>query len=103
LLHIYSSLQTHPESREISAGIATGYELDGRVSSPSRDKILLFYILSRPVMGPTQPSIKWVLGVLSLGVKARGVKLTSHLLLESRLRMKELYLHPPRLQAMVLY
>jgi len=29
----------------------------------------LFDMTSRPVLGPTQPSIQWVLGVLSLGLK----------------------------------
>jgi hypothetical protein len=33
-------------------------------------------------LGSTQPSIQWVLGVLSLGVKCgRGVMLTTHALL----------------------
>jgi hypothetical protein len=48
------------ESRDITIGIATGYELNGRGSIPSRGKIFLFYVASRPTLGPTQPPIQWV-------------------------------------------
>jgi hypothetical protein len=41
----------------------------GRSSSPGRGRIFLFPTSSRPVLGPSQPPIQWVLGVLSLGVK----------------------------------
>jgi hypothetical protein len=41
----------------------------GRSSSPSRGKIFLFSMPSRPVLGPTQPPIQRVPGVLSPGVK----------------------------------
>jgi hypothetical protein len=35
--------------------------------------------VSRPALGPTQPPVQWVPGVLSLGVKCgRGVTLTTH-------------------------
>jgi len=35
--------------------------------------------VSRPSLGPTQPPVQWVPGVLSLGVKrGRGVMLTTH-------------------------
>jgi hypothetical protein len=53
--------------------MATGYGLDGRVSNPGRDKIL-FSIPSRMAMGSIQHPIKWVLGVLSSGVKRQGRK-----------------------------
>jgi hypothetical protein len=43
---------------------------------------------SRPALGPTQPPIQWVPGALSLGVKRRGVKLTTHLHLTPRSRMR---------------
>jgi len=35
--------------------------------------------VSRPALGPTQPPVQWVPGVLSPGVKrGRGVTLTTH-------------------------
>jgi hypothetical protein len=38
--------------------------------------------VSRPALGPTQPPVQWVRGVLSSGVKrGRGVMLTTHLIL----------------------
>jgi hypothetical protein len=44
----------------------------GWSSSLGRGKIFLFSTSSRPVLGPTQPPIQWVLGALSLGVKRLG-------------------------------
>jgi len=32
-------------------------------------EIYLFTIASKPALGPTQPPIRWVTGVLSLGIK----------------------------------
>jgi hypothetical protein len=35
--------------------------------------------VSRPALGPTQPPVQWVPGILSPGVKrGRGVMLTTH-------------------------
>jgi hypothetical protein len=42
--------------------------------SPGRVKNFHFSILSRLALGPTQPPIKWVLGVLSPGIKQQGRK-----------------------------
>jgi hypothetical protein len=50
---------------------------------------------SRPVLGPTQSAIKWVLGALTPGVKWQGVKLATHLHSVLRLRIVKLYLHSP--------
>jgi hypothetical protein len=41
----------------------------GQSSSPGREKNFLFSVSSRLVLGPTQPPIQWVPGVLSPGVK----------------------------------
>ena len=43
-----------------SVSIVTDYGLDGLGSNPSGDKI---FRPSRPTMGPTQPPVKWVLGL----------------------------------------
>jgi len=51
-----------------SVGIATDYRLDGLESNSGGDE---FFRPSRPVLGLTQPPIKWVPG-LSLGVEAVG-------------------------------
>jgi hypothetical protein len=37
-----------------------GYGLDGRFSIPGRGKILLFSTAAIPLVGPTQPLVKWV-------------------------------------------
>jgi hypothetical protein len=61
-----------------------------------RQRIFSLASASRPALGPTQPPIQWVLGVLSPGVKrGRGVMLTTHPHLVSRLRMSRSYTSSP--------
>jgi len=43
-----------------SVGIVTDYMLDSPGSNPGGDEI---FRLSRPVLGPTQPPVKWVRGL----------------------------------------
>jgi hypothetical protein len=70
-------------SRGSSVSIVSGYGLDERaikVRSPMEEKrIFSESSVSRPALGPTQPPVQWVLGVLSPGLKRdRGVTLTTH-------------------------
>jgi hypothetical protein len=44
----------------------------GGISSPGRVKNFLFSTSSRLALGPTQPTIQWAPGALSLGVKQSG-------------------------------
>jgi hypothetical protein len=49
--------------------------------------------VSRPALGPTQPPVQWVPGVLSPGLKrGRGVTLTTHPCLVSRSIMSRSYI-----------
>jgi hypothetical protein len=61
------------EGHDRSLGIATRLRA-GRAGFDSRQglEIFLFATVSRPALGPTQPSIQWVPGALSLGVKRLG-------------------------------
>jgi len=63
-----------------SVGIATDYGLESPGSNPGGNEI---FRPSRPTLGPTQPTVKWVPGV-SRGKVRPGVLLTTHPLLVSR-------------------
>jgi hypothetical protein len=69
-------------SRVSSVSIVSDYGLDDRaigVRSRQGQRIFPLSSVSRPALGPTQPPVKWVPGVLSPGVKrGRGVMLTTH-------------------------
>jgi hypothetical protein len=53
----------------LSMRIAADYRLDCRGSNPDRSKILLFSTKFRPALGPTQPPIQWIQGVISPRIK----------------------------------
>jgi hypothetical protein len=64
-----------------SASMAcSGTALQGdRGSIPGRGKGFFLYPVSIPALGPTQPPVQWVPGVISPGIKrGRGVTLTTH-------------------------
>jgi hypothetical protein len=88
----------------IGAGVAQAVKClrTGRpgFNPQQRQRIFPLSPASRPALGPTQPPIQWVLGVLSLGVKrGRGAMLPTHSHLVPRLRMSRSYIssHPKRL------
>jgi hypothetical protein len=62
-----------------SVSVVSGYGLDDRGSIPGRGG-MIFPVSSVPrlALGPTQPPVQWVPGVLSPGLKrGRGVTLTT--------------------------
>jgi hypothetical protein len=77
---ICSTLMNILRSRVSSGSIVSDYRLDDRtigVRSPAGAED--FSSSLRPALGPTQPPVQWVPGVLSPGVKrGRGVMLTTH-------------------------
>jgi hypothetical protein len=68
--------QLHFPKATPSDSIVYGMDCQGRF--PGRGKIFLFSTASEPALGPKQPPIQWVLGVLSKGLKRRGDKLTTN-------------------------
>jgi hypothetical protein len=68
-------------SRVSSGIIVSDYGLDDRaigVRSPAEARDFPVTSVSRPVLGPTQPPVQWVPGVLSPGVKARPGRDADH-------------------------
>jgi hypothetical protein len=85
-------------SRGSSGSIMSDYGLDDRGSIPDRGRGFFFLApASRPALGPAQPPIQWVPGVLSTGVKrGRGVTLTTHPPSSAEVKYEqELYLLSP--------
>jgi hypothetical protein len=97
--HTFRTLRKCARSRGSSGSIVSDYGLDGRaigVRSPAGPRIFPLSSVSSPALGPTQPPVQWVPGVLSPGVKrGRGVTLTTHLHLVPRLRMSRSYTSSP--------
>jgi hypothetical protein len=89
----------YTEEAGSSGGIVSDYGLDDRaigVRSPAGARIFPLSSVSRPALGPTQPPVEWVPGVLSLGVKSgRGVMLTTHPHQVPRSRMCRSYTSSP--------
>jgi hypothetical protein len=68
-------------SRVSSGSIVSDYGLDDRavgVRSPAGAKDFPLASVSRPALGPTQPPVQWVPGILSPGVKARPGRDADH-------------------------
>jgi hypothetical protein len=83
----------------ISLDIVSDYGLDDRairVRFPAGQRIFPVASVSRPALGPTQPPVQWVPGVLSPGVyPGRGVTLTTHPHLVPRSIMSRSYISSP--------
>jgi hypothetical protein len=73
-------------NRDSIVGVATGYGLGDR-------GVGVRVHVVQTALGSTQPSIQWVQGSLSPGVKRPGVKVTTHLQLVRRSR-KSGSIHP---------
>jgi hypothetical protein len=91
--YVYAVIQQYNEDREgrySSVGIATRYGLDG----PGIESRWMgdFPHLSRPAMGPTQPHIKWVPGLLRAKAAGHGVDYPQPFKVDVKERV-ELYLY----------
>jgi len=91
--HTYYIRNIHVCGLGSSVGIATHYGLDGTGSNPVGGKI---FHPSRLALGPTQPPVKWVLG-LSRGRGSWGMGLTPLPPSSAEvLERVELYLYSPQ-------
>jgi hypothetical protein len=74
-MYIFCNYIFTTKSRVSAVGIATGYRLGEEwvgVQVPVGGKNFDFSMLSRPALGPTQPTIQKVLGTVSMKVKRPG-------------------------------
>jgi hypothetical protein len=81
----------HFKSRDSSVGVALGYRLDdrdSRVRFPAAAGNFSLHHRVQNGSGTPQPPIQWVPGALSLGYSGRGMKLTTHIHLVPRSRMR---------------
>jgi hypothetical protein len=72
---IFTKVLIKGKSQGTSFGIATGYWMDDQmtwVRVPAGVGSFLFTTVSRPAVGPTQPSIQWVPEALSWGKAAEA-------------------------------
>jgi hypothetical protein len=79
-LYLYSYYKTKG-SRVSSVSTVSDYGLDDRAigdRSPAVQRIFPLTSVTRPALGPTQPPIQWVPGVLSPWVKARPRRDADH-------------------------
>jgi hypothetical protein len=85
--------------RKLGVGVAQSVWLRTGLSGfdpRQRQRIFLLASASRPALGPTQPPVQWVPGVLSLGGKEQpGRNADHHLHLVPRLRMSRRYTSSP--------
>jgi hypothetical protein len=97
--NLITTVKRRSRSRGTSGSIVsltTGWTIGRSRFDPRQGQIFLLAPASRLALGPTQPPIQWVLGVLSPGVKrVQGVTLTTRPHLVPRLRMSRSYTSSP--------
>jgi hypothetical protein len=81
ICHFYDCINNTSELGS-SGSIVSDYGLDDRaigIDPRQGQRIFPLASVSKPALGPTQPPVQWVPGVLSPGVKrGPGVTLTTH-------------------------